>query len=86
MAGGRIVGLSCLDYCCDNKYPDELLLELLSEEEYKRYKRYVLSLEIDCDKNLIHCPNNDCDTAVSLKEKPLQCKVCKTEICKKCKL
>jgi hypothetical protein len=86
MAQGTLPRLKCLDYCCEEKYPVAMIESLLDSETFDRYKRHMLSFEVNANPNLIYCPNAACDSAINLKEKPLKCSKCQTAVCPKCKL
>lgn len=57
---GKLYKLKCLDYCCQEKCTDEICKQLLTEDEFKKYKRFTNAFKIDMDKNLFSCPNEDC--------------------------
>lgn len=78
--------IGCLNSSCGAALDEKFIQQLLSQTEFARYIRYSHALLVDTNKNLIFCPNSDCQTLINKTEKPLQCKSCFTEACAKCDL
>ena len=85
--------LKCLNYECSERLTDEQNRLILDDDTYAKLRRYQTALEVDMNKDKIFCPNTKCNSVLSVKEtkkmstgKFLVCKVCKSDICKKCQL
>jgi hypothetical protein len=73
LLSGMITKIKCLDYCCEVKCSNDVCKELLSPDEFKRYMRFTNAYLKDTNKDLISCPNPECVSLISLKQRPLSC-------------
>ena len=71
--------IKCLDYNCQEKLPDNFIINLLNSDKdlIKLYKRYKFELEIINDPNKKLCPYPNCDSYLEQKNKNNKKVTCK---------
>ena len=82
---GKVQDLKCPH--CLKKFENDVIKQLLSEQMYQKYTRFVSNNRILADPLLRWCPNPSCSVVVKIPISIISkftCESCKTEICLKC--
>ena len=59
--GPEVINSKCPDQKCNNIIPERIFKQLLSHEDFIKYKKYITDSFIDLNKNIKWCPGKDCN-------------------------
>jgi hypothetical protein len=57
----RVKYIKCPDVKCENKFEDSTIKELVNDEYFKKYLKFLQREKIKDDKTLVTCPITDCE-------------------------
>jgi hypothetical protein len=67
----RVKNIKCPEKKCDQLFSDELIKQLVNDDEFNKYLKFLERQKIKEQKNLIHCPIVDCEGfAIKTEQQP----------------
>lgn len=83
---GKVYTMKCPNQTCTHKVEGKVVQDLLGEDSYKKFKKFVLGYEIARSKNKKFCPYPGCESIIEAMENATQitCGNCKKDVCFSC--
>ena len=60
--------LKCPEFECKIKPSEQEIQEIISSDNFDKYKKFKQNQIVIKNKNLVFCPTIDCETAIDLKK------------------